>query len=109
MGEILVSRHPTSVGALAVILLAFVLVNVAIFSLADPSCYVIDGACFNQHDIYGYPTAKTLLHYGSLIDPSRADAPWTYRQWPPISGMVMAAALFLNGEANAYPLVSLQL
>jgi hypothetical protein len=109
MREIHANQRRSGAGAPALILLLFVAVNAVIFVLADPSCYVIDGACFNQHDIYGYPTARTLLHYGSLVDPTRPDEPWTYRQWPPLSGMVMAAALFLNGEANSYPLVFLQL
>lgn len=93
--------------ALAGILVLFAVANAAIFLLADPSCYALDGACSNQHDIYAYPTAETLLKYGSLIDPTDPLAT-TYRQWPPVSGMVMAGALLLNGGTSFYPLIVLQ-
>lgn len=87
----------------------FLLANLLIFSLADPSCYQFNGACANQHDIYGTPTAKTLLEHGWIVDPSNSAEPWTYRQWPPLYGSVMAVSLLISGGKNFLPLVGIQL
>ena len=88
---------------------AFILANLAIFALADSSCYRLGGACSNQHDIYASPTARALLQFGSIVDPTRPDEPWTYRQWPPVSGAIMAATLLRDGATNLYPLAVLQI
>lgn len=93
----------------AISLVLFVFANVIIFVLADPSCYEINGACANQHDIYAGPTARNILEHGSIVDPTKPEEPWTYRQWPPVSGAVMALALRTNGGANFLPLIYLQL
>jgi len=105
MGFWKVTRAPS---ALVLILAFFAAANALIVIFADSSCHQIDGACARQHDIYASPTARSLLEDGRLGDPTNPDAPWTYRQWPPISGLVMAVALLTNGGQDLYPLVALQ-
>ncbi|MBM3504037.1 MAG: hypothetical protein FJX65_09195 [Alphaproteobacteria bacterium] len=89
-------------------ILLFALLNLAIYWLADSSCYKIDEDCAKQHDIYSFPTAKNILDHGSIVDPTKPDQPSTYRQFPPLSGAVMALALWPLGGSDLQLLVLLQ-
>ncbi len=107
------SRYPTIAGWLTdrgpakVIIAAFVVLNLAIFFLADPSCYQVRGSCALVTDRNGYLVVEALMQHGSLVDYNDPSLPYTAHA--PGYALIMAATFLVFGSSNYFALVILQL